>query len=1322
MKYSLLMVFAISALVFTTAPSARAQNCWPGVVGWVGSYTLTGNGTGQSGKATVTINEKFQGQVKINLPAGTCGSLLLYSGPNPTSSGSINDKVESPCPPPGGTETTTFVAPLGPGQNSQAFLGINLPTLTYIFQGGMALLTTVTDTNCSGKITSTTDPIPLGPYSFPSFALPASPQELKVENWKFNAPGLLGAVVPWILSFTLDPVYNTDDSCDKDGGSSIGCQNQSLGEDVPIAGTGFHLHYVGERAPGAVGDTVATADAAMIGGWTLSVHHAYDPGANTLFLGDGRQRNGYQLGTPVTFNTNFLLTSEDGSEVYLFAKSTGRHLQTLRPLTGALKYQFGYDAAGNLVTVTDASGNVTTIKRNASEHATAIVSPYGQTTTLSVDSNGFLSLVTDPAGDTTKFTNDKTGLITARTDAKGNVYNYTYGQGRLIKDADPAGGYTSLTRTNATSGFGWTVEQTTAMGRKSSFQSTLKSPWVQNSTSTSTEQHTNTWPDGLIATSTKTQQSGEISESMSLPDGTSSSTTEGPDPRWGIQVPLDISSTATLGNLTKNTNENRSVNLGTAGNPFSLTTQTDTESVNGRTYKSAFTTSDRTYVDTTPAGRKLTTVLDTKERIASAQVEGLLASDFAYDTRGRLSTVTQGTRKTTFSYDTDGRLASVTDPLGLKNTFAYDANGRLLSTTLADGRVIEYKRDANGNLTSVIPPGKSAHDFDYTPVNQVSEYIPPSETGTGSTIFTYNVDRDITKVTRPDGKTINFDYDSAGRLSSTITPTDTVDYTYSSTTGNLISASIINDEALEYGYNGPLPTSTKWTGPISGAVSRVYNDNFWVTSQSLNGTNTISFSYDNDGLVISAGELEVVRSSENGLIMRTVLGHAADTRTYNSFGELTGYTASYNGATLCSLNYTRDADGRVSAKSETIGGHTNTYAYSYDPAGRLIGVAENGKSASTYSYDTNSNRLKATTSSGTVSATYDAQDRLLTYGTAAYTYTANGELASQTVGTQKTAYQYDVLGNLIGLVLPTGKTIGYVVDAENRRVRKNVNGVLTEGFLYDGNNIVAQLNGSNAIVSQFIYASGSTSPDYMVSGGVTYRIFSDQLGSPRLVVNTSTGAIAERIDYDEFGNVVSDTNPGFQPFGFAGGLYDQDTKLVRFGARDYDPKTGRWAAKDPILLGGGDSNLYGYVLNDPVNSVDPKGLGEDCVCKMPPPAKPPKAVPFGNYTPGVAEIQAMVEAALRTPLGSAPATPSERSNPGHISRWLYDMPNYTDYHGRTWKFFNDINSLVKKKNPAQRPICPTNTSEAQEPEGQEVEPIPDAPETVVEPVRPVEIP
>lgn len=85
--------------------------------------------------------------------------------------------------------------------------------------------------------------------------------------------------------------------------------------------------------------------------------------------------------------------------------------------------------------------------------------------------------------------------------------------------------------------------------------------------------------------------------------------------------------------------------------------------------------------------------------------------------------------------------------------------------------------------------------------------------------------------------------------------------------------------------------------------------------------------------------------------------------------------------------------------------------------------------------------------------------------------------------------------------------------------------------------------------------------------------------------------MVKRIDYDSFGNIINDSNPAFEiSFGFAGGLHDRDTGLVRFGYRDYDPDIGRWTAKDPIGFWGGDVDLYGYVLNDPVNWVDPWGL------------------------------------------------------------------------------------------------------------------------------------
>jgi RHS repeat-associated protein len=98
----------------------------------------------------------------------------------------------------------------------------------------------------------------------------------------------------------------------------------------------------------------------------------------------------------------------------------------------------------------------------------------------------------------------------------------------------------------------------------------------------------------------------------------------------------------------------------------------------------------------------------------------------------------------------------------------------------------------------------------------------------------------------------------------------------------------------------------------------------------------------------------------------------------------------------------------------------------------------------------------------------------------------------------------------------------------------------------------------------------------------------------RSVVDAATGVVAQRLEYDEYGRVLTNTNPGFQPFGYTGGLLDETTNLTRLGARDYDAETGRWTAKDPIGFAGADANLYTYAGNDPVDNADPAGLEIEC--------------------------------------------------------------------------------------------------------------------------------
>ncbi|CAB5119256.1 odd Oz/ten-m homolog 4 [Olavius algarvensis associated proteobacterium Delta 3] len=233
---------------------------------------------------------------------------------------------------------------------------------------------------------------------------------------------------------------------------------------------------------------------------------------------------------------------------------------------------------------------------------------------------------------------------------------------------------------------------------------------------------------------------------------------------------------------------------------------------------------------------------------------------------------------------------------------------------------------------------------------------------------------------------------------------------------------------------------------------------------------------------------------------------------------------------------------------------------------------------------------------------YNDDDHLLTAGGVSYQYDLDGFLTSRAEGSDITLYDYSSRGELLSVDLPDGRNIRYLHDPLGRRVAKLVNDAIVEKYLWRGlTRLLAVYDASNNLMMRFEYVDGRM-PVAMTMGTTTYYLAYDQVGSLK-AVSDANGNVLKTIDYDSFGNILSEIEYDAAgniimgstlvypvPFGFAGGLHDRDTHLVRFGYRDYDPDTGRWTAKDPIFFAGGDTDLYGYVFNDPISSIDPLGL------------------------------------------------------------------------------------------------------------------------------------
>ncbi len=517
--------------------------------------------------------------------------------------------------------------------------------------------------------------------------------------------------------------------------------------------------------------------------------------------------------------------------------------------------------------------------------------------------------------------------------------------------------------------------------------------------------------------------------------------------------------------------------------------------------------------------------------------------------------------------DTQGNPATVTDPLGQTvrstfdsalnqlqtirdqrgNTLSYrmDSHGNTLAITYADGSSEQFSHDAAGNVTSMKNRRGNFVHFSYDALNLLmredfadgthTEFTYDSHrnlvsatSAVGSTTYVYDLATDrVTQKTYPDGYYLKFTYDAAGRRTMSVDQNGfTINYSYD-TLGRL--------HGLTDGNNSTIITYTYDSVGVSGKV--------------LGNATFTTYDYYADGAVAN------------------LVNHAAD------------------GSVLSHFDYTYDLLGRIASMTTGEG----TTQYGYDATGQLTSVALPGGRTVLYQYDAAGNRVTVTDDGTATNYTTNNLNQYTSIGTTQLAYDTDGNLLSRTDSTGTTSYDYNAAGQLVSMTTPTDN-FTYHYDALGTRIATTHNGQRTS-YLVDPaglGNVVAEYDGSGALLANFTYAGGLVSQ--VGPAGVASYYHFDAVGNTSQLTD-STGAAINSYAYLPFGEIRNSSVAQANPFTFNGqlGVMSDGNGTYFMRTREYDANTGRFTTQDPLGVDGG-LNLYGFVQNNPTSETDPTGL------------------------------------------------------------------------------------------------------------------------------------
>ncbi len=608
---------------------------------------------------------------------------------------------------------------------------------------------------------------------------------------------------------------------------------------------------------------------------------------------------------------------------------------------------------------------------------------------------------------------------------------------------------------------------------------------------------------------------------------------------------------------------------------------------------------------------------DIKNQLEQIKGEMGNITRFTYDKNGNRKTITDALNNpTTFDYDDYDRLKTITNALNYATVFEYDVNGNLKTVEDAEKNVTkyeydtwdrlvrvidalnqatEYAYDAGSNLVSIRDAKKNATAYEYDKLNRLKKTVYPDDSF--ETRGYNKVGNLVSKINR-EGKTASYTYDKLNRLQTINYPDTTqVSYDYDKL-GRLVSAGN-NTNAAQYVYDA-LDRVTRVTqdgkkisyeyDAAGNRTKLVYPDGTYVTyiHDALNRLDKIK-----DGVGQAIADYTYDKASRR--TQADLLNGTQGVYEYDRINMLKSLNnkVSTSQAVISGFVYEYDKVGNRKSLATAEGVHS----YTYDKIYQLTKVDYPGGYPFTdtgYNFDAVANR----TNVGTTAYISNELNQYSKVGSVAYLYDKNGNLTGDGIN----IYTYDFENRMVQAKIGAD-TVMFAYDAFGRRTGKSGSaGVVS--YFYDGDQVIAEYDGSGKLLRKFVYGTGIDEPIVMYNGAKQYFYHFDGLGSVSEITD-SGGGVVEKYGYDVYGeiriadafdNVLSESGVD-NPYYFTGRRYDFGTGLYHYRARYYSAEFGRFLQVDPVGYLDG-LNLYAYVLNNPINFIDPFGL-EFLVCNRP---------------------------------------------------------------------------------------------------------------------------